>query len=250
MNTDCTADTQLALPHNVRRNAMLAASTVMLFLCILLLARPAEAQIVSHPLSEITTTVRYYSYDHVFSATEMKVIRYMIVRASNGEVKTVFDACDVCYRSNKGYSQSGSEVRCNNCGNRFAIDALGDKNTSGTCNPGYLPHSIDDDQIVLQISDLITGAYYFPAQTITSADGPPLTSDAVQLVQNRQELTITLPQEGHRTYRVYGIDGRLCQTVTAFSRSVRIGLAGLAPGAYILFIAGTHEMTATRFLIL
>lgn len=228
---------------------MLVTLAGFLFLSIIGFTQPSHAQVVMHPLSEISPTVKYYSYDYLLSSTQMKKIKYMIVLASNSDVKTVFNACDVCYQANKGYSQSGTDVRCNNCGNRFTIDGLGNKNTSGTCNPGYLPHSIEGDQVVLKISDLLTGAYYFPTETITSVDSPPLTSDAVQLIQTSQELTVLLPQDRRRTFRIYGIDGRLLTTRAASSRTVRIVLAGYTPGAYFLVIADAGEVVSKRFLV-
>ena len=63
---------------------------------LLLLSTNAGAQTVSHPTVEITTAAKHYTYVHMLSATEKKDIEYIIVRASDGEIKTVFNACDVC----------------------------------------------------------------------------------------------------------------------------------------------------------
>jgi len=68
-------------------------------------------------------------------------VKYFVVEAEDGSVKTAFDACDVCYRSRKGYRQEGDDMICNNCGNHYPISGLGTKNLrGGGCWPGYLPN--------------------------------------------------------------------------------------------------------------
>ena len=47
---------------------------------------------VSIPLSDITDNARWYEYDLGSSK-----IKFFAVRATDGTVKTGFDACDVCY---------------------------------------------------------------------------------------------------------------------------------------------------------
>jgi len=112
---------------------------------------------ISIPLSEIDGTVRFYTRE-VDGAT----VRFFAVRGSDGEVRTAFDACEVCYRAGKGYSQSGSDVVCNNCGLRFRIDELGTRNRGTGCWPAYLPHQVEGESIVISRSDLAAGAYLFP----------------------------------------------------------------------------------------
>lgn len=241
--------------HTAIRRA--AAGRLVLFafgvvtLCVIAFAAPArmQAQTVSHPVSEITTVAKHYSYAHMISSTEKKDLEYIIVRASDGEIKTVFDACDVCYLAYKGYSQSGSDLRCNNCGNRFAIDTLGGRNTAGTCHPGYLPHRIEGDQVVIEVADLIVGAYYFKLQTVTGLGDSPGVADALSIRQNGRELTVTLQMDASRSYHIFSIDGQLLRTLTDASRIVRIPLEGFIPGAYVLAIEEAKQMTSKVFLV-
>ena len=89
-----------------------------------------------------------------------KEIAFFAVKASDGSIKTAFDACDSCFRSKKGYEQQGDKMNCNNCNQKFAINRLG-PNASGGCNPGYLPHRENGGTISINASDLKIGAKYF-----------------------------------------------------------------------------------------
>ncbi|MEW6748296.1 MAG: DUF2318 domain-containing protein [Candidatus Micrarchaeota archaeon] len=117
----------------------------------------AAADSITIPLSEIDSTVRFYTFE-----ADGATVRFFAVMGSDGGVRTAFDACEVCYRAGKGYSQSGSDVVCNNCGLRFKIDELGTKNRGSGCWPAYLPHQLEGDAIVIKKSDLEAGAYLFP----------------------------------------------------------------------------------------
>jgi uncharacterized membrane protein len=89
-----------------------------------------------------------------------KEIAFFAVKASDGSVRTAFDACDACYKSKKGYEQQGDKMNCKNCNQKFAINRLG-PNASGGCNPGYLPHESNGGTISIKASDLKDGARYF-----------------------------------------------------------------------------------------
>jgi len=109
------------------------------------------------PLSEISEKVKWYEYD----SNGVK-IRFFAVKANNGSIKTGFDACDVCYKFKKGYRQDGDYLVCNNCGRRFAISGLGTENKNpGGCWPGYLPSSVDEQNLIIKKSDLEGGRWKF-----------------------------------------------------------------------------------------
>ncbi|MBL7170009.1 MAG: DUF2318 domain-containing protein [Candidatus Aenigmarchaeota archaeon] len=113
----------------------------------------SDDEVVKIPLSDISEAAKFYEYDS---------IRYFVVLAKDGSIKTAFDACDVCYRSRKGYRQEGSDMICNNCGLSFRIDGLGTKNKNpGGCWPGYLPNKIENDNLVIKKSDLESGKFRF-----------------------------------------------------------------------------------------
>ncbi len=105
---------------------------------------------VSIPLSNITDNAKWYEYD--FGSNKIK---FFAVKASDGTIKTAFDACDVCYTEKKGYRQEEDYMVCNNCGNRYPIDGLGTENKQpGGCWPGYLANTIEEDNILVKKSDL------------------------------------------------------------------------------------------------
>ncbi len=231
---------------SVRTGAMVAiAVTLILFG----LASGARAQAVSHPLSELSTTIKHYSYTDMLTQTQKKELEYIIVKASNGDIKTVFNACDVCYTAHKGYSQNGAQLRCNNCGKTFLIDTLGNVPPPGTCNPGYLPHTIQGDQVVINISDLIKGEYFFVAQIVSSVDNTAVKPAGMILANGHGQLIVQMQNDAHRTYRVVTIDGRLRRTVNSSASLVRISTSDLASGAYLLAVEEAGRMTSSLFLV-
>jgi uncharacterized membrane protein len=88
-------------------------------------------------------------------------IRFFAVRSNDNEIHVAFDACDVCYEEKKGYRQEGIQMTCNNCDKTFPIKAIGSENMKGGCWPSYLPMSIEDDYIIIKISDLEEKKYMF-----------------------------------------------------------------------------------------
>ena len=78
--------------------------------------------------------------------TEMEVIAG---KASDGTIRTAFNTCQVCYDSGKGYyKQEGDTLVCQNCGNAFTMDQVGQ--SAGGCNPWPIletDKTVTDDQI-------------------------------------------------------------------------------------------------------
>jgi uncharacterized membrane protein len=87
------------------------------------------------------------------------LIKYFILKSSDGNIRSAFDACDSCWRSGKGYTQQGDLMICNNCGLRFPSNKINE--VRGGCNPVTLPTIIKGDKIVIKISDIILGKSYF-----------------------------------------------------------------------------------------
>ncbi len=108
-------------------------------------------------LSDLSNTAKFYSFNY-----NVVDIKYFVVLDSNGKPKTAFDACDVCYANKKGYRQQGNYMVCNNCGKTFSIDNLGTENKNpGGCWPGYLPNTIDGNNLIIKKSDLKKGVWRF-----------------------------------------------------------------------------------------
>jgi uncharacterized membrane protein len=96
-------------------------------------------------------------------------IRYFILKSADGIVRAAFDACDVCWPENKGYTQDGGVMVCNNCSRRF--DSVKINEVQGGCNPAPLKRAIQDDRLVLLIQDIEQGQRYFDFNAAQSAAG-------------------------------------------------------------------------------
>lgn len=80
-------------------------------------------------ISDISSTASFYPVE--VDGTQMEVIA---VADSDGNIRTAFNTCQICYSSGKGYYvQSGNKLVCQNCGNRFTVDDI--EVESGGCNP-------------------------------------------------------------------------------------------------------------------
>ena len=90
------------------------------------------------------------------------VIRYFILKSSDGVIRAAFDACDVCWLENKGYSQKGDFVVCNNCGKRFPSARINE--VHGGCNPAPLKRNVENGNVIIQVADILDGKRYFNFQ--------------------------------------------------------------------------------------
>lgn len=89
----------------------------------------AEGGSLSILVSEISSTVQFYPIE--VDGTRMEVLA---VKDSEGNIRTAFNTCQICYSSGRGYYvQDGDVLVCQNCGNRFTIDQI--EIETGGCNP-------------------------------------------------------------------------------------------------------------------
>jgi uncharacterized membrane protein len=86
-------------------------------------------------------------------------VRFFVLKSSDGVIRAAFDACDVCWRSGKGYYQDGDFMVCRNCGKRFASIKVNE--IKGGCNPAPLDRTMVGDKLVLKVTDILKGAQYF-----------------------------------------------------------------------------------------
>lgn len=96
------------------------------------------------PIADLSQTASFYKAD--IDGTEIELVA---LKDSKGNLRTAFNACQVCYSSGKGYYvQDGNYLLCQNCGNSFTIDQVGI--ASGGCNPWPILDSdrtVTDDEI-------------------------------------------------------------------------------------------------------
>ena len=86
-------------------------------------------------------------------------IRYFLLKASDGTIRSAFDTCDTCWAAGKGYKQDGDVMVCQNCGRRFKSTQIGD--IYGGCNPAPLKVETRGGNVVVQLKDILDGRHYF-----------------------------------------------------------------------------------------
>lgn len=111
---------------------------------------------ISIPIADVSDgKAHYYSYDD--DGTQ---VDYFLLKSKDGQIRAALDACDVCYKSLKGYRQEGDFMVCNNCGQKFRSDQI--NVVKGGCNPAPLTREVVNGQVVLLQKELISGRSYFP----------------------------------------------------------------------------------------
>ncbi|OGR20933.1 MAG: hypothetical protein A2559_06365 [Deltaproteobacteria bacterium RIFOXYD2_FULL_66_9] len=86
-------------------------------------------------------------------------LHFFALKSRDGAYRAALDACDVCYRTNRGYRQEADQMVCNNCGQKFAGDKIGE--VKGGCNPHPLARGIEGRNLVIRKSDIAAGKDYF-----------------------------------------------------------------------------------------
>ena len=112
--------------------------------------------VVSIPLTKVADgKAHYFRFEN-----NGKEIAFVVVKATDGSLRTAFEACDSCFGAKKGYEQKGNVLVCKNCNRQFAIDRIGPHEVGG-CNPSYLPSQTNGNNITITTADLKSGARYF-----------------------------------------------------------------------------------------
>ena len=88
-----------------------------------------------------------------------RVVRFFVLKSSDGQVRAAADACAVCYRQRKGYRQEGDDMVCNNCGRHFP--SVNVNVITGGCNPIPLDRAVDSGHVVVRAAALEQAASYF-----------------------------------------------------------------------------------------
>jgi uncharacterized membrane protein len=91
--------------------------------------------------------------------SEGRQVHYFALKSRDGVYRAALDACDVCFRKNRGYRQEGDQMVCNNCGQKFACDKIGE--VKGGCNPHPLVHKEEAGFMVIRKADIVAGKDYF-----------------------------------------------------------------------------------------
>lgn len=107
------------------------------------------------PVSQINDGKAHHF--EVKAADGTKVI-FFTLKSKDGVIRAAVDACDVCFRSGKGYVQDGDFMVCQNCGQRFASHLI--NVIKGGCNPAPLNRVIEGEKLVVAMSDINANSWY------------------------------------------------------------------------------------------
>jgi uncharacterized membrane protein len=91
--------------------------------------------------------------------SEGRQMYYFALKSRDGAYRAALDACDVCYRTNRGYRQEGDLSVCNKCGQTFPSNRIGE--VKGGCNPHPLARGIEGQDLVIRKADILAGKDYF-----------------------------------------------------------------------------------------
>ena len=86
------------------------------------------------------------------------IVSFFVLKSSDGVIRTAIDACDVCYRSGKGYIREGDFMVCTNCGRKFLSTRINE--VKGGCNPAPLKRTISGKSLVIEMKDINENGWY------------------------------------------------------------------------------------------
>jgi uncharacterized membrane protein len=88
-----------------------------------------------------------------------KKLRFVLARGTDGQMRSVFDACRQCFTFHRGYQVMGGELICRVCGNHYRIDRMAEGKAS--CVPASLPHEDASGTVRIRTADLQAGHAFF-----------------------------------------------------------------------------------------
>ena len=154
----------------MRKTAAAAAAALIVTICWLAAVHEVQAAFglfgshkkikdvdgrIEIPLKKVDDgKAHYFQYEG-----DTASVRFFVVKSRDGVIRAAFDACDVCFSAQKGYSQDGDFMICNNCGRRFHSSRI--NVVEGGCNPAPLRRQVVGDTLVIQVSDVVPGGRYF-----------------------------------------------------------------------------------------
>jgi len=94
---------------------------------------------------------------HRFSVKESgKEIRFWLYQRPDGQIATVYDACEIC--GPVGFYKTSTGVVCKNCAAPINPQSVG---MAGGCNPIPLKTTVTSDAVIIMEADVAGGTRYF-----------------------------------------------------------------------------------------
>lgn len=114
-----------------------------------------ESGILKIPAKKINDSRAHY---FKVKADDGTMVSFFTLKSKDGIIRAAIDACDVCYRSGKGYVQEGDFMVCENCGRRFPSSRI--NVIKGGCNPAPLERKIEGDYLEIKMADINKNSWY------------------------------------------------------------------------------------------
>lgn len=86
------------------------------------------------------------------------MVGFFTLKSRDGVIRAAIDACDVCFKSGKGYVQEGDYMVCTNCGQRFLSTRI--NVVKGGCNPAPLERRIEGAYLAIKMEDINKNSWY------------------------------------------------------------------------------------------
>ena len=118
------------------------------------LLTPTEG-IVTIPVKDIDDGKAHH---YQVKAADSSMVTFFVLKSRDGVIRAAIDACDVCYRSGKGYKQDGDDMVCQNCGQHFSSNKI--NVIKGGCNPAPLERKIEGKNLVIAMNDINKNSWY------------------------------------------------------------------------------------------
>jgi uncharacterized membrane protein len=91
-------------------------------------------------------------------ADDGTMVTFFAIKSRDGVFRAAIDACDVCYKSGKGYLQEGDFMVCQNCGQKFASNKI--NVLKGGCNPAPLAREVTGNTLAIAMKDINANKWY------------------------------------------------------------------------------------------
>ena len=100
----------------------------------------------------------YKAHYFKVKAKDGTMVNFFTVKSRDNIIRAAIDACDVCYKSGKGYVQEDNFMVCTNCGRKFATDRINE--VKGGCNPAPLKRTMENDKLIISMTDINENSWY------------------------------------------------------------------------------------------
>ncbi len=116
------------------------------------------ADLVKIPLKSLDSGRALFLMNEV----QGRPLYFFALKSSDGQYRAALDACDVCFRANRGYRQEGDLMVCNQCGQTFPSGRIGE--VKGGCNPHPMARKVEGSYLVIRKGDFAAGENFFPGR--------------------------------------------------------------------------------------